>query len=377
MLNIDPNTPVVWRTEASSLVSYPGPSFADDLDVRKRGKLMVQAKAAKELFDTSLMGRQSPFVQLQLGNAKVRSFADKSSGERATWNQNLELEVLGDFAELQLEVWSEGVLKNDLIGSCSIPLWTLIHMINPSYGSVAPKRNPDKEKEKEKEKERDKERDKEISSSLSQPAPVLPNGTAEPSTITGTEGSPAAVVVSLEPGAPTAAENTLAVATSPSPGSSASTLATEPGQLSSPQTVAQQISPQTLAVPPIRGFASVIASSSQEFKAQPPSTPRIEPAKLSPAMVSYVKELMSSIRQSDLPAAAMHVLMYTLNRQITPQSAVHEAWFRLYRSKGDEQEPAGQVLLHFTYQPDYVNEPLPPYEVSIPFCCLFSESCLL
>ena len=39
----------------------------------------------------------------------------------------------------------------------------------------------------------------------------------------------------------------------------------------------------------------------------------------------------------------MHLLMYTLNRQITPQSALHEAWFRLYRTKGEVQEEAGQV----------------------------------
>lgn len=77
-------TPVAWQPNAHTFASVPALDLPDDLLplVRMRGKLHCRVERGKELFETGVMGKQSPLVELRVGKASVRTTADKGSGDK-------------------------------------------------------------------------------------------------------------------------------------------------------------------------------------------------------------------------------------------------------------------------------------------------------
>lgn len=114
---------IIYQTEFIPFesTSSPSSSFLQTGGVIS-GVLLVHLKSAKGLVKADLLGKSDPYVILKVGVSRVRSkMIPKTLNPE--WDQKLELDVADAMHDvMRLEVWDADIVKDTVIGTCSIPI---------------------------------------------------------------------------------------------------------------------------------------------------------------------------------------------------------------------------------------------------------------
>lgn len=90
---------------------------------QRSGHLLLRPIQAKLLHDTEKIGKMSPYIKFILGNTIETSPAAKHMHLTPSWNCEIVMRVRND-SMLKIELWNKELLsKDDLIGSCTIPIF--------------------------------------------------------------------------------------------------------------------------------------------------------------------------------------------------------------------------------------------------------------
>jgi len=95
---------------------------AGPLWVSQDGILKLTMHKGKDLYNTSLMGKQDPFVKLKVGTSEAKTKTHNKGGKFPSWEQDFTMNIMQGDTHLHLECWDEETVSNDFIGEVDLPL---------------------------------------------------------------------------------------------------------------------------------------------------------------------------------------------------------------------------------------------------------------
>ncbi|KAI9291903.1 hypothetical protein K502DRAFT_332303 [Neoconidiobolus thromboides FSU 785] len=91
----------------------------DTDDIINIGVTMVKAKELKNM-DMPLLGKNDAYAKVKIKQQEYKTSVKRNAGSQCTWEETFHLRLeKGD--KIEIEVWDEDLLRDDFIGSVSIP----------------------------------------------------------------------------------------------------------------------------------------------------------------------------------------------------------------------------------------------------------------
>ncbi len=89
------------------------------------GILTLSVLQAKLHRDTEAIGEMDPFVQINYLGTIYRTKSQKEGGKNPSWNESFDLQIQSMGDEVEISIFDEDILTNDLVASSIFQLATL------------------------------------------------------------------------------------------------------------------------------------------------------------------------------------------------------------------------------------------------------------
>lgn len=87
---------------------------------------MIEAKLTR---DTEMFSKMDPFCEIKFASKKYRTKTKSEGGKKPKWNQGFDLFMSNPNEEIEITVYDEDMMTNDLVGFTKVPIGSLIDRV--------------------------------------------------------------------------------------------------------------------------------------------------------------------------------------------------------------------------------------------------------